>query len=61
MPNSQQAPVELIVLQGTSFCNLNCKYCDLSAESRRTKEVMAMPLVEKLFTDLFSGPHLAPG
>lgn len=53
------APVELIVLQGNSFCNLNCTYCDLSVESRRTTSVMDLKLVERLFEDLFSSGRLA--
>lgn len=52
--------VELIVLQGNSFCNLNCRYCDLSVESRRATAVMPMELVAKLFDDLFRSGRLAP-
>ncbi len=47
------SPVELVVLQGTSFCNLNCTYCDLSAQSRRTKATMELTLVEQFFSELF--------
>jgi len=54
------SPVELIVLQGTSFCNLNCTYCDLSVESRRTKSAMEPMLIERLFTELFESERLAP-
>jgi uncharacterized protein len=46
-------PVELVVLQGTSFCNLNCKYCDLSVDSRRTRLVMEPSLMERFFSELF--------
>jgi uncharacterized protein len=53
-------PIELVVLQGTSFCNLNCQYCDLSAESRRTKSVMAPSLVDRLFSELFQSGRVAP-
>jgi len=52
--------VQLVVLQGTSFCNLNCKYCDLSDESRRTKSAMEPRLIERLFTELFQSGRLAP-
>lgn len=53
-------PVELIVLQGTPFCNLNCAYCDLSARSRRLRLVMSPALIERIFTELFTSDLLAP-
>jgi uncharacterized protein len=54
LPGKRLVPAELVVLQGTSFCNLNCKYCDLSVESRRTKSVMEPKLIERFFTELFN-------
>ncbi len=51
-------PIELIVLQGNSLCNLDCKYCDLSAESRRERRTMPISLLRRLFEDLFAGEHL---
>jgi uncharacterized protein len=45
-------PVEQLVLQGTSFCNIDCTYCDLSKESRRTKSRMPLDLVLKLIHEL---------
>lgn len=60
--NPGLTPVELVVLQGTSFCNLNCLYCDLSPESRRIKSSMDTALIDHFFTDLFqsdlAGPEL---
>lgn len=53
-------PIELIVLQGTPFCNLNCSYCDLSPQSRRLRLVMSRPLIERIFTELFTSDLLAP-
>lgn len=53
-------PVELVVLQGTSFGNLNCTYCDLSVESRRTKLAMDSTLIERFFAELFRSGPLAP-
>ena len=52
-------PVELVVLQGTSFCNLNCKYCDLSVDSRRTRLVMEPSLIERFFSELFQSRRTA--
>lgn len=46
-------PIELVVLQGTSFCNLNCTYCDLSVESRRKRSIMPAEVLDAFFTQLF--------
>lgn len=51
-------PVELLVLQGTPFCNLNCDYCDLTPSSRRLRHVMPIEMIEQLFTQLSDGDHL---
>ena len=53
-------PIQLIVLQGTAFCNLNCTYCDLSADSRRIKGRMSANIIELIFSQLFAGRRLAP-
>ncbi len=45
-------PVDLIILQSTSFCNIDCLYCDLSREGRRTKTMMSLDLVERFFLQL---------
>lgn len=52
-------PVEQLVLQGTSFCNIDCTYCDLSQESRRTKSQMPIALVLKLIRELIEENLLA--
>lgn len=55
-------PLEMVVLQGTPFCNLNCSYCYLSEESRKDKSTMAMPVIravfDKIFESRFVGPEL---
>ena len=51
-------PIELVVLQGTPFCNLNCSYCCLSAESRRKKGTMPLSLVERVFAEIFGSRFL---
>ncbi|MCW5622601.1 MAG: radical SAM protein [Burkholderiales bacterium] len=53
-------PAELVVLQGNSLCNLNCRYCDLSVASRRAKNVMDLAVVRRLFEDIFRGGYAAP-
>jgi uncharacterized protein len=47
-------PIELIVLQGTPLCNLNCSYCYLSTESRSSKRQMPLSLIERIFTQIFA-------
>jgi len=54
-------PVKLLVLQGTGFCNINCRYCYLPDRSDRTQ--MSVATVEAvagwLLRDaLLSGPLL---
>jgi len=51
-------PIELVVLQGTPFCNLNCSYCYLSEESRRNKRRMPLTLIDKLFTEVFESCYV---
>lgn len=53
-------PVEQIVLQGTSLCNLDCRYCDLSQESRRASARMPVEWVTELLQQLVSLDLLAP-
>ena len=48
------APIEMVVLQGTPFCNLNCSYCDLSIASRKRRKVMPLSTVEATFRSVFS-------
>ncbi|MCT4334401.1 radical SAM protein [Paracoccus sp. YLB-12] len=55
---SSEYRIDLVVLQGTPFCNLNCTYCDLSRESRRTRILMAPELIERSFREIFESPFL---
>jgi uncharacterized protein len=52
--------IEMVVLQPTAFCNINCSYCYLP--DRDNKHVLAQSTVTRLFTELFasgwSAPHL---
>ncbi|WP_121634325.1 cyclophane-forming radical SAM/SPASM peptide maturase GrrM/OscB [Tropicibacter alexandrii] len=45
----------LLVLQSTPFCNLNCTYCYLSEQSRSTKGLMSLDIVEKAVAFLRDG------
>lgn len=63
MPDQKSAPVEMVVLQGTPFCNLNCSYCDLSVESRKRRTQMPLAMIEHVFRSIFTeqlyGPRIA--
>ncbi len=54
-------PIEMVVLQGTSFCNLNCSYCYLSEASRRNKATMPLSRILALFERIFSSRFLGKG
>lgn len=47
-------PIEMVVLQGTSFCNLNCSYCYLSEESRRRSQSMSAETIRAAFQSIFA-------
>ncbi len=51
-------PIELVVLQGTPFCNLNCSYCYLSEASRKTKAWLPLHVLETVFTKILSSQYL---
>lgn len=57
------APIEMVVLQGTPFCNLNCSYCDLSEASRKRRWQMPFSMIERVFRSIFEdrlfGPRIA--
>ena len=51
-------PLEMVVLQGTAFCNMNCSYCYLSEESRRNKSSMSMATVQTTFEKIFESRYV---
>lgn len=58
-----QAPVgrpevEMVIIQPTPFCNINCSYCYLA--DRSNKHVIAQSTVTKLFTELFGSGWTNP-
>lgn len=48
--NSLIGPVELLIFQSTSFCNLDCKYCYLP--DRLSKKKINVDIIEKTITNL---------
>lgn len=58
MYNDSIQPVEMVILQGTSLCNLNCSYCDLTEESRKQNQFVPLDVLEKVFTKLFQSAYL---
>lgn len=54
----EPVPIELVVVQATSFCNLNCNYCYLSEETRKTKERISLPRLSTFFTKILSSRYL---
>lgn len=51
-------PIELIVVQPTSFCNLNCQYCYLSEETRRTRGRISLSSISTYFSKILSSPYV---
>lgn len=51
-------PIELVVVQATSFCNLNCSYCYLSEETRKTKDRIPLPLLSTFFSKILSSRYI---
>lgn len=46
-------PLQLIILQPTSFCNISCEYCYLTVEGRNTKGIMALDVFEAACRNIF--------
>ncbi|MDJ0716404.1 MAG: cyclophane-forming radical SAM/SPASM peptide maturase GrrM/OscB [Prochloraceae cyanobacterium] len=49
---SQFGPINLVVIQPTSFCNLNCDYCYLP--NRHLNNRLSLDLIEPLFKNIFT-------
>ena len=57
-PKAEMPQIEMVVLQPTAFCNINCSYCYLP--DRDNKHVLAQSTVTRLFTELFASGWSAP-
>lgn len=47
-------PIELIGIQPTLFCNINCSYCFLSADDRKSPKKISIELIEQISQRVFS-------
>lgn len=56
---SGMGPLELLVIQPTPFCNLDCTYCYLP--NRQSKAKMSLPVLERVFERVFSSNLVNPG
>lgn len=54
-------PIELVVLQSTPFCNLDCSYCYLSQASRRDISKLPLTSVASVFRKILSSRYLGAG
>jgi uncharacterized protein len=50
----QYLPIELVVVQATGFCNLNCTYCYLSEGTRKAKDRIPLSSLSKYFSKILS-------
>ena len=56
MDTSQFGPLTLLVIQPTSYCNLNCDYCYLP--DRHLKNQLDLGLIEPIFQQVFTSPFV---
>lgn len=49
-------PISLVVIQGTSLCNLNCDYCYLPG--RQFNNQISLDLIDPIFEKIFTSPLL---
>ena len=47
-------PFELVMIQPTSHCNINCKYCYLSLERRKSKNIMKDEVIDIMSKRIFN-------
>jgi uncharacterized protein len=57
---AEKLHVRLLILQGTPFCNIDCRYCYLPDRTDRTRMQPATidAVVERLLSEDLLGPHL---
>ncbi len=56
---SRFGPINLVIVQPTSFCNLNCDYCYLP--DRQIRNQLSLDLIEPIFRSIFTSPFVGDG
>jgi uncharacterized protein len=56
---SRFGPINLVIIQATSFCNLDCSYCYLP--DRQLNNQLSLDLVEPIFRSIFTSPFVGDG
>lgn len=56
---AQWGPIHLVVIQPTSFCNLDCDYCYLP--DRHLTNRLSLELIEPIFKTIFMSPLIDEG
>jgi uncharacterized protein len=51
-------PIQMVVLQSTTGCNMNCDYCYLSEASRKSNRSFPLSSLAPLFTNIFSSRYV---
>ncbi len=54
LDTSNFGPISLVVIQPTSFCNLDCDYCYLP--DRHLNNRLSLDLIEPIFKSIFTSP-----
>ncbi len=49
-------PIDLVIIQPTSFCNLDCDYCYLP--DRKLKKQLSLDLIDPIFKSIFTSPFV---
>jgi uncharacterized protein len=49
-------PINLVIIQPTSFCNLDCDYCYLP--DRKLKKQLSLDLIDPIFKSIFTSPFV---
>jgi uncharacterized protein len=50
-------PIQMVVMQSTAGCNMNCDYCYLSEASRKSNRTFPIASIQDLFSNIFTSRH----
>ena len=57
-PARELDPIELVVVQATPFCNLNCRYCYLSEATRKSRDKIPLDKLGTYFERILASRYL---